>query len=119
MARWHYRHTQIGWAVIVVLVILTGVIVIPLVLVELHLAAAITGGITLLCAVAFSTLTVQVDNMRIRFWLGPGLTRRTIDLADVRQFSAVFSPPAFWLLKFPPKVRRCFSVRVINSAIIL
>lgn len=87
-----YRHTQIGWVVIgslglgglvSVLILLANEFVAPL-----FLAAAFF----LLLGMLFATLTVQVDSAKITLHFGIGLFRKTIDLAEVRHFSAVKNP---------------------------
>jgi len=88
----HYRHTQIGWAI---LGVVTGVAV----LVAPRLPAGGTGvpGGPLLVVLAlvvllFSTLTVEVDGEAIRLRFGVGLVRKRVDLADVRAWQAVRNP---------------------------
>jgi hypothetical protein len=88
----HYRHTQIGWAIL-------GVVAAVAVLVLPRLPAAGTGvpGGPLLVVLAlvvllFSTLTVEVDGEAIRLRFGIGLVRKRIGLAEVRAWQAVRNP---------------------------
>jgi len=83
-----YRHTQIGWTLIV--------LVVAVVLAELTtvafseprgtLALALSGAFVAVVAVMlalFSTLTVAVDDRAVRLWFGLGSLRREVMLADI------------------------------------
>ncbi|MCX6365001.1 MAG: hypothetical protein NTW58_12715 [Actinobacteria bacterium] len=83
-----YRHTQIAWTLIV--------LVVAVVLAELTLVAftesqgtvslALSGAVVAIAAVMltlFSTLTVVVDDRALRLWFGFGTVRRDVMLADV------------------------------------
>jgi len=80
-----YRHTQIGWAMILIVGVIIAI---------LAGAAAASGGfasvivlsvIVLLavCLVLFTSLTVIVDDEHIELRMGPGLIRRRIPITDV------------------------------------
>jgi hypothetical protein len=84
----HYRHTQAGWTLIV--------LVVALVLAELTLVAfsapqstvalALAGALVAVVAVMlalFSTLTVVVDDRTLSLSFGLGALRREVVLADV------------------------------------
>jgi hypothetical protein len=81
-----YRHTQIGWAMITILV--------PIIALLIWVAAAtggagtsvVAGVIVLLvaCLILFISQTVLVDDQRIEVLAGPGFIHRTVSLADIR-----------------------------------
>jgi hypothetical protein len=81
-----YRHTQIGWAMIV---LLGGVVVF------IGWAAVGSGGfastvgevvvgLLLVCLLLFISQTVIVDDEQIQLRMGPGLIRRSVPLEEVR-----------------------------------
>lgn len=85
-----YRHTQIGWAIIVpVLLVFAGVLVMT------AFPAGKTGAIPLVAAFVvvvlslFSTLNVTVTEDWVQCRFGIGLIRRNIHLVDVQRVEAV------------------------------
>jgi hypothetical protein len=88
-----YSNTQIGWVIIVCIgAAIVGTVaialytresvwVIPLVLVVLAFAL-----------VNFCTLTVRVDDERLRLHFGPGLIRKSFRLSDIMSSSVVTNP---------------------------
>jgi hypothetical protein len=88
-----YRHTQIGWTV---LAFFAGFL---FYLAIILLFRAVTGGpghllgglllwagcflVTVVLALLFGALTVEVDDEELRVWFGTGLIRKQIPLADV------------------------------------
>jgi len=83
-----YRHTQIGWTLIVLVV---AVVLAELTIVAFSeprgtLALALSGAFVAVVAVMlalFSTLTVAVDDRAVRLWFGLGSLRREVMLADI------------------------------------
>jgi predicted membrane metal-binding protein len=80
-----YRHTQIGWTMILILGIIIAV---------LAGAATASGGVAsvvvlsvigllAICLVLFISQTVIVDDDHIELRMGPGLIRRRVPLVDV------------------------------------
>ncbi len=80
-----YRHTQIGWTIILILGVIIAV---------LAGAATASGGfasvvvlsvivLLAICLVLFISQTVIVDDEHIELRMGPGLIRRTVSIADV------------------------------------
>ncbi len=80
-----YRHTQIGWAMIVILGVIIAI---------LAGAATASGGfasvvvlsvvvLLAVCLVLFISQTVIVDDEHIELRMGPGLIRRRIPVAEV------------------------------------
>jgi hypothetical protein len=89
----HYRHTQIGWTLIAIVV---GVGLLELTIVALStpstLALTLAGALAAVFAVLlvmFASLTVVVDDRAVRLWFGSGLLRREVLLADVVAAGAV------------------------------
>ncbi len=82
-----YRHTQVGWTLIVLVV---AVALLDLTIVALStpstLALAFAGALSAVFAVAlilFASLTVVVDGVVVRLWFGAGVLRREVLLQDV------------------------------------
>ena len=72
-----YRHTQLGWFMLgldVVLLLLVGIPAARSGQPALWVGAALIAVI----AILFSTLTVEVTGEAVRFWFGPGVLRRTV-----------------------------------------
>ena len=83
-----YRHTQIGWTliVLVVAVVLAELTIVAFSSPQGTLALAFSGALVAVVAVVlalFSTLTVTADDHALRLWFGLGLLRREVLLADV------------------------------------
>jgi len=83
-----YRHTQIGWTliVLVVAVVLAELTIVAFRAPQGTLALALSGALVAVAAVMlalFSTLTVAVDDRAVRLWFGLGSLRREVMLADV------------------------------------
>lgn len=83
----HYRHTQIGWTLIAIVV---GVGLLELTIVALStvstLALTLAGALAAVFAVLlvmFASLTVVVDSDVLHLWFGAGLLRRDVPLGDV------------------------------------
>lgn len=83
----HYRHTQIGWSLIAIVV---GVGLLELTIVALSTVSTLaitlagaTAAIFAVLLVMFATLTVVVDDETLHVWFGVGLLRRVVPLGDV------------------------------------
>jgi len=83
-----YRHTQIGWVTLIVLGAVAAV------------AATVTASapgpgpsilvlILVILFLLFPTLSTRVEGRSLTVAFGPGVIRRTIDLADVREVRVV------------------------------
>jgi hypothetical protein len=84
-----YRHTQIAWTliVLVVAVVLAEFTIVTFSGPQGTLSLALSGAVVAVAAVMlalFSTLTVAVDDRAVRLWFGFGSLRREVVLADVR-----------------------------------
>ncbi len=87
-----YRHTQIGWVVLVTLAATTAIAV-PLARVEgAPEGGFLIAGLLLLAGLVFSTLTVEVDGQAVRIHFTGGLPRRRVLLSDLRACRAVRNP---------------------------
>ena len=87
----HYRHTQPGWVLVLVLVAAALVVTASMpkeALPSARVPLVLLGLVLLL----FLALTVEVDVESIRLWFGPGVIRRKIPLAEVRSWRAVRNP---------------------------
>ena len=81
-----YRHTQVGWTliVLVVAVVLAELTIVALSAPQGTLALALSGAlvaIALVMLALFSTLTVVVDDRAVKLWFGWGSLRREVMLA--------------------------------------
>jgi hypothetical protein len=87
----HYRHTQIGWVLLVVLAALGAFLY-----VQLQGSGVPTPwlplGILAVILVLMGTLTVDVDRERVQTAFGIGLIRKTVPLADIAAFQPVRNP---------------------------
>jgi hypothetical protein len=88
----HYRHTQVGWVMLVAVAA-----AIALGWGALPPEAAVAARIPLLLIVAllllgFGTLTVEVSEDAIRLWFGIGLIRKRIPLREVRSWREFRNP---------------------------
>lgn len=81
-----YRHTQLGY-VIIVCMILSCVItlIVGLAFAKLMSAAITTATFVILlaCTVLFWSLTIEVGDGRLRCWFGPGLIRKSVLLDEI------------------------------------
>jgi len=99
----HYRHTQVGWVMLV-----AAAAAVALGWGTLPPEAAVAARIPLLLIVAlllfgFGTLTVEVSEDAIRLWFGIGLIRRRILLRDVRSWREIRNPwYAGWGIRMLP-----------------
>jgi len=87
-----YRHTQVGWVIITSL-LLAAVVLYPLLSsTESASLSVLLLFITLFMMMQFATLTVVLENRRIRFYFGIGLIRKRFDLAEVVDYRQVKNP---------------------------
>ena len=82
-----YRHTQIGWSLIAI-VVAVGLLELTIVALSTVSTLAITlagatAAIFAVLLVMFATLTVLVDDKALHLWFGVGLLRRVVPLGDV------------------------------------
>jgi hypothetical protein len=88
----HYRHTQVGW---VILVAMAAVLVFVWARLPPEVAAAARFPLLLVAALlllVFSALTVEVDAEAIRLRFGIGLVRKRVPLVEVKAWRAVRNP---------------------------
>ncbi len=98
-----YRHTQVGYlTLIVILVAALGIVAsLPDDVRPVTLGVA---GLMVIIAVLFSSLTVQVGDGELRFHFGPGFWRKRIALSDVT--SATPTKNSWWEgwgIRFTPR----------------
>jgi hypothetical protein len=99
----HYRHTQIGWMILVPM--LSGLVILApvLLLAQAPVGLVVTAGVLLLAALLFSTLTVEVNGNDIRLRFGTGPIGRRISLLDVRAYRMVQNPWTYgWGIHYYP-----------------
>lgn len=87
----HYRHTQVGWAIVFVLAAIALLMAASLPA-EARAAARAPIAVLALVLLLFCALSVEVDLESIRVWFGPGLIRKRIPLAEVAGWRAVRNP---------------------------
>ena len=94
-----YRHTQIGWAIIVPL---AAIAVLVLLVGGPSPAAALLVVGALACAL-FGSLTVTVDDRALAFRFGVGIVRRRIPLESIQSWQEVRNPWWYgWGIRFYP-----------------
>ena len=86
-----YRHTQVGWLVIIPAVPVA-VMVVAFTVGSLPAVGGIIAAAILAVLLLFTTLTVTVDDERLVAAFTIGLIRRRIDLSEVRTFRRVQNP---------------------------
>jgi hypothetical protein len=87
----HYRHTQPGWVVVLILAIVAVVVV-----ASMPRGAMAAAGLPLvllgLVLLLFLALTVEVDTESVRVWFGPGVIRKRIALGEITSWRPVRNP---------------------------
>lgn len=87
----HYRHTQVGWAIVLALAAVALVVAASMPA-EARAAARVPLVLLALVLALFCALTVEVGLDSIAVWFGPGLIRKRIPLAEVLSWRAVRNP---------------------------
>lgn len=101
----HYRHTQIGWAIIGSLVLVAGLVLPPLQAARLDRGHTLFASIAAAVLVVFGWLTVEVDAGSILLRFGIGLVRKRLALRDVKSWREVRNPwYSGWGIKIRPGV---------------
>jgi len=95
-----YRHTQIGWAMIV---ILGGIVAFSTWILSRTGGAASTVGVIVaillvVCLLLFISQTVIVDDEQIHLRMGPGLIRRSVPLAEIESVDRLRLP--WWAVTY-------------------
>jgi len=94
-----YRHTQVGYTVLVVLVLIAAVVAYRFATgdggadrgrVGFAIILAVLAG----CALAFASLTIQVNERSLSWAFGPGLFRQRLELAEISDLRVVQNQ--FW-----------------------
>jgi hypothetical protein len=84
-----YRHTQIGWAVIVAMDLSIVMIIVLLAFTEFSWVPVIVALILGLATFLFASLTVEVDEEFLTVRFGPGLVRKAIALRFITEYRPV------------------------------
>lgn len=88
MGHSNYKHTQIGWAVLLI-----GGAAIAIVIARAAYppptATLIVLGGAAICVALFSTLTVEADDLAIEARFGPGWIRRRVNWSEIRSTHVV------------------------------
>lgn len=83
-----YRHTQIGWALVVIVTL--ALVVAVLVIVRSDLTSGLTMALIAVAIFAlFGTMTVELDDTHLRLWFGIGTFRKKIGFNEIRAFHPV------------------------------
>jgi len=81
-----YRHTQLGYVIIVCMILGCVItLIVGLVFAKSGPAAITTAtfAVLLACMVLFWSLTIEVGDGRLRWWFGPGLIRKSVFLDEI------------------------------------
>ena len=95
-----YRHTQIGWAMIVTLGGIIGFSTLVLVRAggPATSVGSIVAGLLVVCLLLFVSQTVIVDEERIQLRMGPGLIRRSVPLSEIESVDRLRLP--WWAVTY-------------------
>jgi hypothetical protein len=88
-----YRHTQIGYLTVIVIIVAALGIVATLPD-DVRPVTFGVAGLMVIIAVLFSSLTVEVGDGELRFHFGPGFWRKRIALSDVK--AATTTQSSWW-----------------------
>lgn len=92
-----YRHTQIGWTILLVLLVVYAV------LQNFLPTPEYMGGILLLIALLFGCLSVRVSDAEIRWFFGPGLIHKRELIEDIESCTRVTNKWWWgWGIRFHP-----------------
>jgi hypothetical protein len=87
-----YKHTQIGYLLVVALGTATLMIANLAVVTKFNPGAILLLVFMILCLVVFASLTVQVNDQAITIRFGIGLIRKSLRLQDIQAYRAVKNP---------------------------
>ena len=87
-----YQHTQIGYLIIIILIIVSIFMVYLMDVQGLNWIAFATLIIFGVCLVLFVTLTVVIEENVLRIRFGPGVIRKTFPLKDIESCRVVKNP---------------------------
>ena len=83
-----YRHTQIGWGLVVIVTL--ALMVAVLVMVRSDLTRGLTMALIAVAIFAlFGTMTVELDDTHLRLWFGIGTFRKKVGFNEIRAFHPV------------------------------
>jgi hypothetical protein len=98
-----YRHTQVGWIIIVLTAVAVGLPVPTLIQARAWFALIPLLGVAALVLALFGTLTVSVDTESIGIRFGIGLIRRRVSRGDIRSCGLVRNSWYYgWGVRFVP-----------------
>lgn len=84
-----YLHTQSGRVIVVALGGVALLCAVAAIYFPAPLIAYLIGILMVLCAWLFSSLTVKIHNRQLRWWFGPGIIRKQVNLSEIQSVSAV------------------------------
>lgn len=87
-----YHHTQSGTVTRIAMVAALAAAVVTLVVIGPRPVLWLVAALAVLGVLAFSSMTIEVDQNRLAFWFGPGVFRRTISLGNIRSWEVVTNP---------------------------
>lgn len=95
-----YRHTQIGWTILIIMLVLWSVLDSVMSSDE---AGVTVAAILFLVCVVFSALTIRVDSEGVGWFFGPGLPRFKVTAGDIADCQRVRSKWWWgWGIRFHP-----------------
>ena len=98
-----YKHTQIGWAILSIIIPVSVLVFLLISSYQNNAYLIIMSVFCLLCIVSFMTLTVKVDKEYIRFCFGIGIIRFKIGFDEIESCQQVKNPwYYFWAIKKIP-----------------
>jgi hypothetical protein len=98
-----YRHTQIGWTLLLVLGVGAGLVAFAASRTGWSGPAPLVFGLLGVVAALFCTLTVEIREGNVLLFFGLGLVRRRVGRAEIVRAEAVRNPWHFgWGIRFTP-----------------
>ena len=98
-----YRHTQIGYVAGGGLLLAGTMVFLIIAYVDHVVVGSILGGLLMLLAVFFGTLTIHIDGRALRWYFGPGVLKKSIPLGDIAAHQIVRNPVWYgWGIRYTP-----------------
>lgn len=98
-----YRHTQIGYVVLVLLGIGIAALLLLTPAGGLTVLEAGIGVVLVLALILFGTITIDINEEKFSFWFGVGLIRKMIPLSQIEGCSRMSYPWYYgWGIRYTP-----------------
>lgn len=110
-----YKHTQIGYMIIIPLIIVIAIMLsLPLPEVPVAVFPLTLIGIVIII-ILFATLTVEVTEVHLKFWFGLGIIHKRILISDIASCKATHTFIPKWGIGLTPR-GWCYNISGFNLA---